>query len=127
MPLIAARIFLGLFAIGSLLAICAFERRWFKLRKSEIGEGIVVDQTKESIDDREAYFPIISFGEGDQSIRFKSHYASNTEFEIGRKLPILIDSSTGQAEWYSVSNRFLPTFGFSLVFIISLALAIGIK
>ena len=76
----------------------------------------MVDQELREIDG-DAYFPVIVVGEGEGSVRFTSCFGSSTKFTPGTKVAILLDSSTGKAEWYSFSNRFGITITCGILFL----------
>ena len=118
-------IFFGLLSMLPLLVMFLVERRWFYLRKARRCDGIVVDQELREIDG-DAYFPVIVVGEGEGSVRFTSHFGSSTKFTLGTKVAVLWDPLTGEAEWYSFSNRFGITIIFGIPFLWFLYLLIQV-
>jgi hypothetical protein len=108
--LFIARIFLGAFSAGLLALVIGLEIRWWRLREATKQVGRVVDQIAEpGVEGGMSYHPVIQVGVGANLIRFKSSYSKEKSFEVGDEITVLFDPDSKRAEWYLVSNRYIPS------------------
>jgi hypothetical protein len=111
--LLLGRIFFGVFSAGMLALAIGMEIRWWRLRNATHRVGKVVDQiVEDGVDGETCYRPVIEVLEsGTDFIRFDSSFGKNEPFKRGEEVIVLFDPETKRAEWYSTSNRLLPSLG----------------
>jgi hypothetical protein len=119
----------GAFAVGSLTLAIGMETRWWRLRSATRRVGKIVDQIAETGGEGgTCYRPVIEVLEsGPDFVRFASSYGKDKPFQLGEELVVLFDPETGRAEWYSASNRLLPTLGLMVFAVLFGCLAVFMR
>ncbi len=111
-------------AILLIFLLLALELRWWRLRKGEVCNGVVVGQEK--FEDQEGdvcYFPIIVAESGEKKLKFRSNYSRRESFLVGEAIPVLWNPQSQKAEWMNRRHRHEPTIALGILSAVCAVLA----
>lgn len=99
------------FVVGALFIAAAIvhEWTWWRRRKWELGQGMVVGFTTQPDVEGDGYFPEIEFGGKSGVVRFVSKYGSSVKPALGKPVKLFIDANGESAEIITMTTRFLFT------------------